>query len=259
MDPFDDIQNTIRQVLPIVLIGPGLVLAGSGLFMWLGGLRWLKAIAAFSAAMAGGLCAWIFTEHQLVPMVLLPVILAGLGMYFNKVIAVLLGGAMAGLIVLFVPVLVGINTPSEPVRETGSVEQRLNLLDSLEWVQEKIQQSKQTIKDTIVGIPAVRKQMAGVAAVAVCVIGVFSWRLVCAAACSVIGTTLIFCGMMVLLLYKGSEPVKEMLQRQQILALAVIGMIVAGVLVQLVLCPAKAKKVTKDDMMKELFSEGDKK
>lgn len=259
MDPFEEMQNTIRQVLPIVLIGPGLVLAGSGLFMWLGGLRWLKTIAAFSAAMAGGLCAWIFTEHQLVPMVLLPVILAGLGMYFHKVVVVLLGGVMAGLLVLFLPVLAGLNHQPEPKQQTPAVEQRLNLLDSLEWVQEKIQQGKQIIKDTIAGIPPARKQIAGIVALAVCVIGLFSWRLVCAAACSVIGTTLIFCGMTVLLLYKGAEPVKEMMQRQQIIALAVMGMIVAGVLIQLVLCPAKAKKITKDDMMKELFSEGDKK
>ena len=123
MDPFEEVQNTIQQVLPIVLIGPGLVLAASGLFMWLGGLRWLKSIAAFSAAIAGLLCAWFFTEHQLVPMVLFPVILASLGLYFNKVVVVLLGGATAALLVLLVPAVVGINKESAPAAKQSVVEQ----------------------------------------------------------------------------------------------------------------------------------------
>jgi hypothetical protein len=259
MEPFDELQNTIRQVLPIVLIGPGLVLVGSGLFMWLGGLRWLKAIAAFTAAIAGVLCAWFFAERQLVPMVLLPVILAAIGMYFHKTVVVLLGGAMAGLIVLLVPMLAGLNAETMPLREAPAAAERLDLLNSIEWVQDKIQEGKQALKDAIAAIPDSRKHLALGVAAAVCVMGLFSWRLVCASACSVIGTTLIVCGMGVLLLYKGSEPVKELMQRQQVVGLAIVGMMIAGVLIQLVLCPAKPKKVTKEDLKKELFSEGPKK
>jgi hypothetical protein len=259
MDALEEVQDTIRQVLPIVLIGPGLVLTGCGLFMWLGGLRWLKSIAAFSAALAGLVCAWFFTEHQLVPMILFPVILAGLGVYFHKVIVVLLGGAMAGLIVLFLPVVADISKKAEPIQKPAAVEERLDLLESINWAQEKIETAKQTVKDTIRSIPVQRKYLAIAAAVVVCVAGLISWRLVCAAACSVIGTTLIVCGMTVLLLYKGTEAVKQMAANHDILALAVLGMFVSGILIQLVLCPSKPKKVTKDNRMEEIFNEESKK
>lgn len=259
MDPFEDVQNTIRQVLPIVLIGPGVVLVASGLFMWLGGLRWLKAIAAFSAAMAGLVCAWFFTERQFVPMVLFPVILAGVGVYFNKVVVVLLGACMAGLIVLFVPVIAGIEHESKPAKNQTAVEQRLNLLESITWAQEKIEEAKQTIKDTIAEIPKSRENLAIAAAVVICVVGLLSWRLVCAATCSVIGTTLILGGMAVLLLYKGSGPIQQMIAHKHFLALVVLVMLVAGVLIQLVLCPSKQKTINKADMMKEILNEGDKK
>ena len=255
MDPFEEIQNTIQQVLPIVLIGPGLVLAASGLFMWLGGLRWLKAIAAFSAAIAGLLCAWFFTEHQLVPMVLFPVILAGLGVYFNKIVVVLLGGAIAAVLVLLIPVIVGINEGSASTDQPVAQE-RLDLLNSIEWVQEKIELVKKETKEMVAGIDKSRKMLAIGMAVIVSVAGIFSWRLVCAATCSVLGTTLIACGMMVLLLYKGSASVALIKGRWPLLGLIIIGMVVAGLIVQLWLCPAVPKKI---NSAKEILNEGDKK
>ena len=255
MDPFEEIQNTIQQVLPIVLIGPGLVLGASGLFVWLGGLRWLKAIAAFSAAIVGILCVWFFAEHQLVPMVLFPVILASLGVYFNKIVVVLLGGVIAALLVLFIPVIVGINEDSSPANQPA-VQERLDLLESVEWVQGKIERIKKDTKEMIAGIGQSRKMLAIGIAVAVAVAGVFSWRLVCAATCSVLGTMLIGCGMIVLLLYKGAAPATLMIQRRSLSGLVVIGMIVAGLIMQLWLCPAVPKK---KDIAKEILNEGDKK
>lgn len=258
MDPMEEVQNTIRQVLPVVLVGPGIVLAASGLFMWLGGLRWLKAIAAFGAALAGVICAWFFTERQLVAMVLFPVILAGIGIYFHKVIVVLLGAVTAGLIVLFVPMIADVSE-SPQSSQAQPAEQPLDLLESIDWVQEKIQNVRQEINDVIAGIPESRKYAAMAAVVVVCVLGLFSWRLVCAAACSVMGTVLLFGGMVLLLLYKGSEPLNLMVERRNFLALVVLIMIVAGMFLQLVLIPAKPKKINKDDIMKEVLNEGGKK
>jgi len=255
MDPFEEIQNTIQQVLPIVLIGPGFVLAASGLFMWLGGLRWLKAIAAFCLAIVGILCAWFFTEHQLMVMVLFPVILASLGVYFNKIVVVLLGGVTAAVLVVFIPVIMGINKESSPTSQPV-VQERLDLLESVEWIQEITEQFKNDIKEMIAGIPQSRRMLAIGIAVLVAATGIFSWRLVCAATCSVLGTMLIGCGMMVLLLYKASEPVTLMMERQVLLGLILIGMVVAGLFIQLWLCPAKPEK---KEIAKENLNEGNKK
>jgi hypothetical protein len=257
MAPFEELQNTIQQLLPIVLIGPGLVFAGSGLFMWLGGLRWLKAIAAFSAAIAGALCAWLFTDRQLAPMVLFPVILAGLGVYFNRIIVVLLGGAVIGCLVLFVPVLMTVSEKAAPANQPA-VQEYLNLPESVGWVQEKVEQLKKDTKEMIAGIGQSRKTAAIGAAVIVCAIGIFSWRLVCAVTCSILGTVLIACGMTVLLLYKGASPVTLIVERRLLLGGIIAAMIVAGVLIQLWLCPVGPKKKNKDEMMKEILNAGDK-
>lgn len=254
MDSFEEIQNTIQQVLPIVLIGPGLVLVATGLFMWLGGLRWLKTVAAFSAATAGLLCAWFFTDRQLVAIILFPVILAGLGMYFNKIVVVVLGALIAAMLVLFVPVVMGFDDPKAASGMSGT-EERFDLLESVEWILAKIEAVKQSIKEMAESIPKPRKMTAIAVAVIIVIIGLFARRLVCAMTCSVIGTLLIFCGMMLLLLYKGSEPVTKIYDGRQLYALVAVVMAVVGVVLQLCLCPAKQKKA---DLAKEVLNEGDK-
>ena len=255
MDPFGEIQNTIQQVLPIVLIAPGIVLVGAGLFMWLGGLRWLKSLAAFSAALAGLLCAWFFTDRQFALMILLPVILAGLGVFFHKIIVVVLGGLVAAMLVIFVPVMAG---PQEPksANQPQAVEQQFDLLESVEWAQAKIEQIRQRIKEAVTGIPQSRKMAAIAAVVIIGLLGLWRWRLICAATCSVIGTLLIYSGMMLLLLYKGSEPFNKIIESRQLFALIAIVMTVAGVVLQLLLCPAVPKKT---ELKKESLNLGDKK
>ncbi len=258
MDPFEELQNTIQQVLPIVLVGPGLVLAGCGLFMWLGGLRWLKAIAAFSATLAGLAAAWFFTEHQLAAMVLFPVILAGLGIYFHKLVVVLLGAVLAAVIVLLGPELAAAGKTPQPDPRQPAAQEQLNLLESVEWVETKFSQLRQSLKEMISSIPASRKHKALMTAVIVCVWGLFSWRMVCAATCSVFGVSLIFSGMTVLMLYKGPQALAMLIEKRQVLTMAAVGMVLAGVMIQVALCPKK-KKVTKDDVMKEILNEGGKK
>ncbi len=255
MDLFGEIQDTIQQVLPIVLVAPGLVLVGAGLFMWLGGLRWLKTLAAFSAALTGLLCAWFFTERQFVPMILFPVILAGLGVYFHKFIVVVLGGLVAAILVLFVPVMVGFEKP-KTVDNLPVIEQKFDFLESVEWVQAKIAQVRQATKQAVSNIPQSRKLMAIAAVFVVGVLGLWRWRLVCAATCSIIGTMLTYSGMMILLLYKGSEPINKIAEGRQFFALIAVVMAVIGALLQLWLCPVVPKKT---ELIKEALKEEDKK
>ncbi|MBC8379015.1 MAG: hypothetical protein H8E62_07570, partial [Planctomycetes bacterium] len=215
----------------------------------------LKSLAAFSAALAGLLCAWFFTERQLMPMILLPVILAGLGVYFHKIIVVALGGLVAAMLVLFVPVMAGSQEP-QTENQPPAVEQQFDLLESVEWVQAKIEQIRQGIKEAVTGIPQSRKMAAIAAVVIVGLLGLWSWRLICAATCSVIGTLLVCSGMILLLLYKGSEPFNKIIEGRQFFALIAIVMTTVGVVLQLLLCPAVPKK---SELKKELLNSGDKK
>ena len=67
-------EETLRQTAPVLLAGPGIVLVALGLFLWPGGLRFLKPLAAFWAAVAGLACAWFWTDRSLAAMLMLGLI-----------------------------------------------------------------------------------------------------------------------------------------------------------------------------------------
>jgi hypothetical protein len=242
--PFVEIEQQIRQLLPIVLVVPALVLTAAGLFVWLAGIRGLRLIAAFAAAAAGLLCAWQFTNHQLIPMVLFAVIPICISLFLPKPAVVLLGALLAGLLVLFVPL--GLNTlnsleVSDKQVSSASSEQ-LDFAKSIQKAEESITAFRQWIVEYCRTIPSGQKSIALMVAVGVLGAGLFSWRLICSAACSVLGTVLISCGMMLLLFYKGANPLFLLKQNAAMVGGVLLAMLIGGAAVQLWLCPKKTKK-----------------
>ena len=73
--------------------------------------------------------------------------------------------------------------------------------------------------------------------------GSFFWRLISAVFCSVSGTTLVFAGMTLLLLYKGATPAKSIAGKQSVYLAVFAGMIVFGTVEQLLLCRRFGKKL----------------
>ena len=66
--------------------------------------------------------------------------------------------------------------------------------------------------------------------------GSFLWNLISALFYSLSGTSLVFAGMVLLLLDKGSEPVKHITEKQSLYALVFAAMLVFGIIEQLLLC-----------------------
>ncbi|MHC4553158.1 MAG: hypothetical protein ACYSUT_10410 [Planctomycetota bacterium] len=251
------LQEGVQRMLPIVLLGPGIALVMAGLFMWLGGLRFLKAVAAVTAGVAGLIITWLLSGGQVMILVLCPVIMAGLGMVMNRLVVVLLGAVIVAGIVLIGPSLVQMDMPqTEENRVQPAQQDPLGLLDSIARVQEYAREVKREIRNMIASIPPGRKTVALIVAMAFAALGLLNWRLSCAATCSTIGVVEIFAGMLILLLFKGTEGLRQAADQRLLLAVAAVGMIGLGTSLQMWLCPAKRKKT---DLAKELLNEENKK
>lgn len=241
-----------QRVLPILLLGPGIALVIAGLFMWLGGLRWRKAVAAFAAAVAGLIGAYLLTDRQLLPLVLVPVVLAGLGLYFDRLIVVLLGALIVAGVIFIGPTVADIYSES-PDSETAAVEQEpLGLLESVDFIEELAGKLKQTMKTIIANISPMQKTAAVIAAAIFMVIGIVSWRFACASTCATIGVAEIAAGATLILLYKGAETLRQVAEYHLLIIGAAGGLILIGAAVQMRLCPAKPIKL---DIAKELLDE----
>jgi hypothetical protein len=60
--------------------------------------------------------------------------------------------------------------------------------------------------------------------------------------CSVLGTALIFAGLIALLIFKGSAPIALVQQQGAFYGLVLLGMAAFGTLEQLVLCPSRKRE-----------------
>lgn len=243
MNNIDTLEETLHKVVPLLLAGPGLILVGSGLFLWLAGLRWLKPLAGFIAAAAGFACAWLFTSRQLVPMVCFTLIPAALALFLDKAIVAAFGACLAGAIVLLFPLFADAALRRDITNRLPSppAVQDVSLFASLEFLKEMPAWFADWAEMAWKLLPAGRKTVAVGVIVAVLVVGVLAWRWVCALTCSTLGTLLIFSGMGLLLLSKGPQAIAYITDKMPYLGLLVVLMAVLGAFINRWLCPLKVK------------------
>jgi len=77
--------------------------------------------------------------------------------------------------------------------------------------------------------------------------GSFFWRLAWALCCAVLGTLLIFAGMVLLLLYKGAVPVSYISDRQSFYACVFAAMTAFGTIEQLLFCRHTKREVIRKE------------
>ena len=244
--------------MPILLAVPGVVLGLLGLCLSLGGLRWLKPLAAFTAAGAGLTCAWLFTDRSLVPMVCFTVIPAVVALFLDKPVVVALGASLAAGVVLMLPLFVeaGVRTAVSEQVSAVPTSQEMTLFKSVEFIEKLAAWSAEWGKAYWEVLPAGRKTAAAGVLLGVLVVGIVAWRWVCAVTCSILGTGMILTGMTLLLLSKGSQALPYITERMPYLWLGAAIMAAAGTLLNRWLCPVKVKSKMKNEAQS---SHGDKK
>jgi len=229
---------------PRLLLLGGIVVVVSGLCVWLGGLRWAGLVAAFMGAVVGLICAYAFTNEAVVALILVPVIAAGLAVFLKKPVLIVLGAAGVAAMTWLVLVAPGLRTealggPSHPMPQDGTT---LGMAETAIELKEEVLFWGETF------LGAARRMSpagwaAGVVAAAVVLGAAFVLtRLVAAMTCAWLGTMTIFCGMVMVLLYKGARPLTFIYDRLAFFGLIVLVMVGFGTLSQLALCPSRQHK-----------------
>jgi len=79
--------------------------------------------------------------------------------------------------------------------------------------------------------------------------GFLKGRIFAAVSCSLIGTLLVFHGMISLLIYKGATPLTIIYVKAQYYGIAAASMVIVGIAIQILLCPTKSRLPKIDELV----------
>ncbi|MEN6307425.1 MAG: hypothetical protein ABFD91_06680 [Anaerohalosphaeraceae bacterium] len=216
-----------------------------GLSLWLGGLKWVKILAAFAGAGIGYTLANYCTEKQIYFMIGFAVIGGFIALFMGKTI-VIFGVAVLAAIVVNVliawPTLAEAKTWDDAPEIELSKETPPGVVESLTVLENYAQYAGQKSVQTMKSLGSVGYTAAIIAILVVLGIGFALPRGICALGCAVIGVIWIALGLLLLLLYKGAKPIDYVIQQADVLAVVAAIMVAFGTLVDLALCPDTGKK-----------------
>jgi len=257
---FEIIQNfeqTALRFSPIVLIVPGLLAVIVGLFIWLGGLGFRRILVAVVGAVTGFGCGFFIVGNIMAAGVLAAAVALIASILQRLFIAIL---AVSLVLVLTFFVFTGISP--EVIKATKDVRVTtdkitdqsvvISVRETPVVVKAYIVDFGNMVKQAALHMPAYAWAIMAVLSVVVLAAGFFLRRLTLALCCAVLGTMLIFAGMISLLLYKGSVPISGICDKPLFFAGVFGAMTAFGAFVQLLLCPrleksAKSKKEVESD------------
>lgn len=225
---------------PAVLVLPGLVMAALGLVLWLAGVCRRRLLLGLVGALVGGLGG--FFAGGLSPAI--AVLAAGAGAAFGAtaprlfaaVVMAVLGTAIAFAVVARIQVFQqqGLLFSGENL---DPADRRFTMQESLDAVQAYVLDVVDRIEAVARGLISMDLAIIAAVGAGLLVIGLFFGRLAGALTCSAVGAALVFAGLTLLLIFKGSTPVARMEQQGPFYGLVLLGMVAFGTLEQLLLCP----------------------
>jgi len=240
LQDFESAVSGTLQLNPVVMIVPGLVCVIAGLFVWLGGLGFRKILVVVIGAITGGFCGFFAIGHNIISAVFTATVASALAMLFERIFITILTASLAAIFAF--AVLAGSyleNSQQESTTSSyGTTNQHsaLSIRESAKKMKALIIDSAQKIKHACLQMPLYIWAMIAVLMLICLVVGFSLWNLASALCCSVIGTVLIFTGMILLLLNKGSMPVSIISSKSSFYAGVFAAMMVFGTTEQLLFC-----------------------
>ncbi len=251
LEAFQNFEKIAHDFAPQVLVVPGLLCVVLGLCLWLGGLRWSRPTALILGILAGCLWAFFLTSRQTAAFVSMAVVAGAFAAFFNRAALVVAGAVTAVMVVLIIfaaPLLKINKNPSYPASKISTANERA--AKDITLIQESLEVAKTHLiflGDKFAGavnlIPFERLAIPAIIGLVVGVMGYFMPQLISALSCAALGTAIIFCGMILLLLYKGAQPITHIYARAGIYNTALLAMAVFGSAIQMMLCSARDKKM----------------
>jgi hypothetical protein len=251
LEAFQNLERSTLEFAPEVLVVPGVFCVVLGLCLWLGGMRWSRPTALVLGILAGCLWAFFLTGRQTAAFVSMAVVVGAFALFFNRAALVVAGAATVLIITLIVFAAPYLSKPGNlpyPQSKISTASERASKDISL--VTESLEAAK--IQFVFLGdlfgravslVPFENILISVVAGMAVATAGYFMPQLIVAVTCSALGTTIIFFGMILLLLFKGVQPITHIHAKANLFGTAILAMVVFGSAVQLLLCSARDKKM----------------
>ena len=244
---FQNFEKLAARFNPSVLIGSGIAILILGLLIWLGGLG-LRKILITLAGLGGGIVVGLYVVGRNIFSASLSGALAGvIALIFEKVFVVMLAAVLAAAVAFTV-----LAEPYFDKSETFEAQRQTseqNTITSFGEIQQELKtfglDAVRKIKRVGTEIPIKIWAIIAAPAVIFLICGVILCRFTSALFFSVLGTMVLFFGMILLLLYKGSEPVGQIRAKPIIYGSVFLAMAAFGTIEQLLLCKgSKKKKVT---------------
>ena len=244
VDTLQSFEQACGRLSPLVLIGPGIAAVVIGLFLWLGGVGFRKWLLGIAGGLTGALVGFfVFGLNPLLTAAFAGIAAAAAAAFQRLFIAVL-GGVLSfaiGFCVLAGPYLGEAGAAATPAKQS----------DTLSWVQSARLMGSYAIEfDASAG--QVYSQMPGykgaalAAAAAAGAAGGFWFRRVASALCfAVSGAALVFAGMILLLLQKGSAPISCIFREPPFYGIVFGAMAAFGAVEQLIFCRQKKEETVK--------------
>ncbi len=257
-----EILKSFEQVAirfsPVVLVAPGLAMVVLGLVAWLAGTCLRRLVLGLFGAGVGALATFFWGADNL----LLLGVAIWLGATFGAVLPrVFLGVLLAvfGMAIAFVMLTRAqlLESPGTLFKgpEVGQTEQ-YTVPESLDVTRTYGRDAAERVRAGAYALAPTRWAILAAVGFGLLILKLYFDRLATAAACSVLGTVLVFSGLVLLLMFKGSAPVAHIEQQGASYGLVLLGMAVFGTLEQLLVC-RRPKREAKGEEEKTPSSKGE--
>jgi hypothetical protein len=252
VDVLKSFEQVSGRLNPLVLVVPGLVMAVAGLVVWLGGLGLRRVLLAALGAALGWIAAMLFVGKSNIIAVVSELAAACIAAIFQRVITALLLGLLsfgAAFVVLARPGLAEFEGGLVGDRDVARSDQKLSARDSLQIARAYGLDVVDGVRYAAGKLTAARWATLAAVAAGALAFGALLRSAGGAIACATLGTLLIFAGLLLLLIYKGSAPVGRVAGSPTFYGLVFIGMAAFSTLEQLALC-RRAKDVSQTPVSK---------
>lgn len=239
LEVLESFERAAVRLSPIVLVLPGLFLAGLGLFVWLGGLGFRRVLFGLLGALTGAIAAFCLAGKNLVATVSAVLALALIAAVFQRFFAAVLLGVLAGaaaFLVLAWPVLNSRDVTVASRQDQADTDAKLTVKESLEIVEGYWLDLAAKVKHAVAGLPALSWAIVGAVGLGLLAFGLAFRRLGGAMSCAAAGTLMVFAGLVLLLMFKGAVPIACIESRAVFYGLVAAGMVGFGTLEQFLLC-----------------------
>jgi len=256
LEIFQNFEQMAAQFSPLVLIGSGVAAVLVGLFIWLGGLGLKRLLVAVAGAVTGGVLGFFVIGRNIISATISAVVAAIIAIILERAFITILAAALAGALgfaVLAGPYIENSQAANPANQEEMSAQATTMSVDeSINELKAYALDAGEKIKQTCSQMPVLRWAIIAIPVAILIIGGFFFWRLTSALCCSVLGTMLIFAGMILLLLYKGAAPVSSICYKPLFYASVFIAMTAFGTVEQLLLCQrVKTKSAAKGQAHKD--------